>query len=243
MKTFSMIALLSAGLLTAACASDNAAIGPVALANASVVEAQAAGAVTASPARMTAAQDKLRRARLRMEDGDDDQARLLAGEARADANAALADATKARARGAETQLAMSEGQNARLNAKLTELEVKQTERGAVITLGDVLFATDEARLTGAGLAKVAGIASFLRDNPGQAVVIEGHADATGAASYNQPLSEAHAASAANTLPANGVETPRIIYTGRGENSPIASNATAMGRQMNRRVEVILVEKS
>lgn len=127
--------------------------------------------------------------------------------------------------------------------RLEEMEAKKTERGYIVTLGDVLFEIDSAALTPAGLQRVTRIADYLRTNPGDAVVIEGHADARGDAAYNQSLSEARAESVAAVLAGEGIATPRIVYTGVGESSPIASNTTPSGRQRNRRVEVIFVDRS
>ncbi|MGF1553482.1 MAG: OmpA family protein [Paracoccaceae bacterium] len=112
----------------------------------------------------------------------------------------------------------------------------------MVTLGDVLFETDRATLTTEGLARVSEIAAYLQANPGEAVVIEGHADARGASAYNQALSERRAETVASVLLAQGIATPRLVYTGLGEDSPIASNDTPFGQSLNRRVEVVFVDR-
>ena len=211
-------------------------------ARAAMVEAQAADAGSVAPERLTSAQEKLAKARLLAEDGEYDDARILAGEARAEANAALAAAKESQAETAEIELTAAQVEYAALEARLAEMEARQTERGYVVTLGDVLFETDSAALTPAGVQRVARVASYLRADPGVAVVIEGHADARGAAGYNQGLSEARAETVATALLAEGIATPRIVYTGLGESSPIASITTPLGRQLNRRVEVIFVDR-
>lgn len=237
--------ILGAGFLLAACASDPP-IAELTAADAAVAEAQRANAGTVAPTSLASASQKLARAHILADDGEEEKARLLAVEARAEANEALAAAIAERAADTEAALSASTNQNAELSARVakleSELEAKQTERGLVVTIGDVLFATDSTRLTGAGLERVARIATYLRMNPGQVVVIEGHADATGDAAYNQMLSEKRAEAVAAALIGEGIETPRIVYSGLGESSPIATNATATGRQMNRRVEVIFVDR-
>ena len=231
-------ALAAAALSVAACGGDRP-ISALAEAEAAVAEAERADAAAYAPLEMRAARENLTAANLEAEDGDEDNARDLAQRATADANAALAVASQARATQAETALAVTQAENTELRA---ELQGEQTSRGYVVSLGDVLFETDQAQLTPAGLERILGISDYLRANPGQAVVIEGHADSRGSPAYNQQLSEARAQAVTNALLAQGVATPRIIYSGAGEMSPIASNATATGRQMNRRVDVIFVDR-
>lgn len=238
MKSVTAAAVASIGVLAAACASPEAPTAQLAAANNAVQEAQQAGAGQNSPALMSAAQNKLAKAQLLAEEGEIEEARLLAAEARADAQEALATVESREAAALEMQAASLEAENAAL---MQELEARETERGAVVTLGDVLFRTDSASLTPAGLEKVAEIAQVLRADPGQAVVIEGHADSTGESSYNVALSEQRAEAVTAALMQDGIRTPRIMYTGLGENSPIATNATPLGRQLNRRVEVIFVD--
>lgn len=232
-------AAASLGILVAACSSPEAPTDKFAAAANAVAQAQAAGAGQAAPSLMTAAQEKLALARVKADDGDIEEARTLAAEARADATEALARAQGEEVAGAKAEVAQLE---AKVDDLMGELEAKKTERGAVVTLGDVLFRTDSASLTPGGVAKVQEIAQVLRADPGQAVVIEGHADSTGDSAYNATLSERRAEAVASALLSAGVPTPRIVYTGMGENSPIASNATPLGRQMNRRVEVIFVDR-
>ncbi|MGF1503062.1 MAG: OmpA family protein [Paracoccaceae bacterium] len=235
------VAVLIATLGLAACAGPDLQT-PIAEADSAVSEALRADAGRLSPGLVDSAQENLATARLLAEEGEDEEALLAAERARADANEATALARASQASAARSEAELLAERNAALTERLRELEAEVTERGTVVTLGDVLFETDQAALTAAGRTRVARIAAYLRTNPGEAVVIEGHADARGSARYNLDLSEARAASVADALLAEGVATPRIVYTGAGESSPIAPNATPAGRQLNRRVEVIFVDR-
>jgi outer membrane protein OmpA-like peptidoglycan-associated protein len=140
------------------------------------------------------------------------------------------------ARRAEAQLAAREQQIQRLQ---DELEAKQTERGTLVTLGDMLFDVDKADLKPSGMRAVQKLASFLNDNPERQLVIEGYTDSTGSESYNQQLSERRAESVKRALTQAGVDSRRIQVVGYGEQYPVASNNTASGRAQNRRVEVTI----
>jgi len=235
------IPIVTAAVLLAACASKQPD-AELANARSAIVEAQSANADAVAPNRLTSAQNKLAKAQILANDGEEDKARRLAQESRADANAALAAATEARAESAEAQLDVTVAEKSALEAQLAAMQAQQTTRGYEVTLGDVLFETDSATLTLAGRDRVTRIANYLRAYPGEAVIIEGHADATGDAAYNRRLSRQRAEAVASSLLGLGIATPRIVYTGLGESSPIASNATSVGRQLNRRVDVIFVDR-
>lgn len=128
---------------------------------------------------------------------------------------------------------------ARQEAELKALNAKKTERGLVITLGDVLFNTGKAQLKSGGIHNVQKLADFLKQYPGQKVLVEGHTDSTGSDSLNQALSERRASAVRTALIDKGISSDRIMTRGYGEAYPIAGNDTAAGRQMNRRVEIIL----
>jgi outer membrane protein OmpA-like peptidoglycan-associated protein len=127
----------------------------------------------------------------------------------------------------------------RLAAELKELNVKTTERGLVLTIGDVLFDTNKAELKAGADRSLQKLANFLQQYPQRKVEIEGHTDSTGSAAYNLQLSERRANAVRSSLVGLGVSSNRITTRGLGQNSPVASNATAAGRQLNRRVEIIL----
>jgi outer membrane protein OmpA-like peptidoglycan-associated protein len=124
-------------------------------------------------------------------------------------------------------------------AELERMEAQETSRGYVLTLSDVLFATNRAEVQPGASRALGRLAEFLRDNPDQRVIIEGHTDSQGPADYNENLSRARANAVANALQAQGVSRDRIETHGFGESQPIASNDTAAGRQQNRRVEIII----
>lgn len=126
-----------------------------------------------------------------------------------------------------------------LRRQIAELNAKQTERGLVITLGDVLFDTGKADLKGAATANLNKLTEFLTQYPDRSVVIEGHTDSVGSDSYNQLLSQNRADSVKTFLLKQGIAANRLTAYGKGKSSPVASNDSASGRQMNRRVEIII----
>lgn len=126
-----------------------------------------------------------------------------------------------------------------LEAQLADLAAKKTDRGMVITLGDVLFGTDLARLTSDGLATAQKLANVLKANPQRNVLIEGFADRTGSTAHNLALSERRAKAVQTTLQDMGVAPNRVSVQGYGESFPVAANDTADHRQLNRRVEIVL----
>ncbi|HZV66223.1 MAG TPA: OmpA family protein [Telluria sp.] len=175
-----------------------------------------------------------------------DQLRLEARTAEADrakmdANAAQASAADAqrKAMDAEAQTRGAQARAAQLEAQLADLQAKKTERGLIITIGDVLFATDQATLTPAGIGTVHKLADVLTQNPERTVLVEGFTDSTGGSAHNQGLSERRAASVASALTGMGIGRERVAMRGYGEAYPVASNDTAANRQLNRRVEIVL----
>jgi outer membrane protein OmpA-like peptidoglycan-associated protein len=119
------------------------------------------------------------------------------------------------------------------------LNAKQTDRGTLVTFGDVLFATNKADLKPSGLMNINKLAQFLQENPDRKVIVEGYTDSTGAASYNQSLSERRATSVQVALIKMGVDPARIVVQGYGKEYPVAENTSVSGRAMNRRVEVTI----
>lgn len=162
------------------------------------------------------------------------QQALLAQQAARQHDAALAEA-QAKTEAAQALIAEQDAQLAKLNAK-------KTERGMVVTLGDVLFNTNQAKLSAGGINNVQKLAEFLNKYPKRTVLIEGHTDSRGSNGYNQELSERRANAVKSALMGMGVNSNRISTRGMGEASPVASNDTAAGRQMNRRVEIVFPEQ-
>lgn len=122
------------------------------------------------------------------------------------------------------------------------VDAKETSRGLVMNLPDVLFEFDSSRLTADSHRKIQGIADALKRSPDRAVAVEGHTDSVGTAAYNQRLSDDRARSAARALESEGISRNRMSVRGYGESRPIASNASSSGRSQNRRVEVILEKR-
>jgi outer membrane protein OmpA-like peptidoglycan-associated protein len=150
-----------------------------------------------------------------------------ADQARGDATSARRDADAARQ---ETD---------DLQAQIAALNARETDRGLVITLGDLLFATGKADLRGGATGHLDRLAAFLGEYQDRSVLIEGHTDSVGSAEYNLGLSQRRAESVKRYLTGRGVAASRLDTSGKGLGSPVASNDTATGRQQNRRVEVII----
>ena len=142
----------------------------------------------------------------------------------------------------QAKLAAEQAKIQRLQDQLSELEGQQTERGLVLTLGDVLFGTGKAQLAAAAMRNIDTVASFLNENPERNVLVEGHTDDRGKESYNLDLSQRRADSVRYALIDRGVDSHRILARGLGENQPIADNSTATGRQQNRRVEITILNE-
>ena len=146
---------------------------------------------------------------------------------------------QAQAAAAQQQAAQLAERSARLEAILVELHAQKTERGMVVTIGDVLFGTDRAELNANGMATVRKLAEVMMQNPDRTVLVEGFTDSTGSHAHNQDLSERRAQSVAQALTSLGVERQRVATRGYGEAYPVASNDSASNRQLNRRVEIVL----
>jgi len=181
------------------------------------------------------------RVQLEARTAEADRAKRDAASAQAQAAAAQAQAqdAQAQAAAAQQQAAQQADRAARLEALLVELHAQKTERGMVVTIGDVLFATDRAELNANGMATVKKLAEIMSQNPDRTVMVEGFTDSTGSAAHNKDLSERRAASVAQALAGLGVPRERIAMRGYGEAFPVASNDTASNRQLNRRVEIVL----
>jgi outer membrane protein OmpA-like peptidoglycan-associated protein len=128
---------------------------------------------------------------------------------------------------------------AKQEKQLQELNAKHTNRGMVITIGDVLFSSSKAQLKSGGMHNVEKLAAFLEQYPKYRVLIEGYTDNTGNAESNQVLSEQRADAVKSALIDKGVSSERIITRGYGKEFPVARNDNSSRRQLNRRVEVVL----
>lgn len=143
-------------------------------------------------------------------------------------------ATEARAGAEEARLLAVE-----LAKKVSELEARPTDRGLVLTLGDVLFDFGQATLKTGGMQTVNQLGDFLKEYPERHILIEGFTDSIGSEAFNQALSAKRAENVKNALMSKGVQSDRIRTYGYGTQYPVASNANEEGRRQNRRVEVVI----
>jgi outer membrane protein OmpA-like peptidoglycan-associated protein len=157
-----------------------------------------------------------------------------------------AAAATLQAQAAATQTAMArqdtqsaEANAAQLQARLSELNAKQTERGMVVTIGDLLFDNNSAVLKPGAGQSVQRLGAFLKAYPMRNALIEGYTDSVGSAESNQSLSERRAASVKSAILQMGVVSERLVIRGYGEAYPVGNNQSVDGRLTNRRVEIIL----
>lgn len=175
------------------------------------------------------------------------QEQITTAESRREQLSLQAEALKAERARSEAQKAQSEAQQARaeaarLKAEMEALQATQTQRGMVLTLGDVLFDLDKADLKPAGVRTVERLAQFMQEYPERRVRVEGYTDSTGSEDYNLRLSERRADAVRRALIQEGIDPSRIEVKGFGEEYPVASNDTASGRQQNRRVEIVISDE-
>lgn len=160
--------------------------------------------------------------------------------AQAERDRVLLQAREAEAARAQASAAAARAENQRLSRELADLQAKPTDRGTVLTLGgDVLFATGRAELKGGAERMLTQVGQFLEQNPDRKVRIEGFTDSTGSADFNLDLSRRRADAVRDSLVERGIESTRIDTAGLGEAYPVADNGSAGGRQLNRRVEIII----
>lgn len=204
-------------------------------------EAEAKAATEAAEAKRRADEESQRQAELAAAK----QAQMKA-EAEADAARAKSEADALRAR---EEAAKAEAERARraaeqLRAQLLDqlnrvLETRDSPRGLVVTMADVLFDTGKYDLRQPTREKLARLAGIILANQGLNLEIEGHTDSTGSDELNQKLSEQRAATVRSFLCEQGLSTDSVISRGLGKMMPVADNSTAAGRQQNRRVEMIV----
>ena len=139
----------------------------------------------------------------------------------------------------QRQLARSDARVADLQTQLNALNAKKTERGMVVTLGDVLFDSGKSQLLAASSQNMAQLAEFFKRNPERKASIEGHTDNVGSEESNRTLSDHRAGAVKAALVRMDVPANRLSTQGFGEDSPVGSNDTPAGRQMNRRVEIVI----
>ena len=138
----------------------------------------------------------------------------------------------------ERDVAVANQKTEQAQQELRDLQAKQTDRGMVMTLGDVLFDTGKDSLKPGAELNIDRLSKYLQESPGTKIIVEGHTDDRGSAEYNEDLSNRRAQAVAKALESRGVSADRIEAVGRGKNYPVASNEDAAGRQQNRRVEIV-----
>ena len=130
---------------------------------------------------------------------------------------------------------------ARLQAEVDALKAKPTDRGLVLTLGDVLFETGSSTLSSGAARNMDKLVQFLTDHPERMAQIDGFTDSIGTDSFNEDLSQRRADAVRYQLVSRGIVSTRIATQGYGKAFPVAGNSDSSGRQLNRRVEVVIGE--
>ena len=207
-------------------------------------EADAKAAAEAeAQARAQSDEDARRRAQAELDRATAEKAQAEAQlqQAQADAARAAAQAEQEKAQAAAAEaIRQKEEQRQRLLNQLNQvLETKDTDRGLVVSMPDVLFDTGSYTLKPAARERLARISGIVLAYPDLRLEIEGHTDSVGSDTYNQTLSEKRAASVRDYLVNSNVSINNVIARGFGKTRPVADNSTASGRKLNRRVEMIV----
>jgi outer membrane protein OmpA-like peptidoglycan-associated protein len=173
-----------------------------------------------------------------------DDARIASGQTERDqimlaARTREADNAKMQVVSARQERDQANEETARVQAELDQLKATPTPRGMVLTLGDVLFDTGRAELKSGAGRKLDQLSQFLAEHPDRRVQIDGFTDSVGTDAYNEELSQRRADAVKSALITRGIEPTRIGTEGYGKAFPVASNTDSGGRQMNRRVEVVI----
>lgn len=179
------------------------------------------------------------RAKMAQASARDEKLAAESANRRADNAEAVAADQALQADAARDAAAQAQHDANELAAQIAQLQARVTDRGLVLTLGDVLFSSGTATLNTGGTGHLDKLAAFLVRYPTRTAIIDGYTDSIGSDDYNQGLSERRAESVKDFLVNQGVDSPRLTASGMGKTAPVASNATATGRQQNRRVEVTI----
>ena len=221
------------------------------LARRQIAYAESVAAQKAADSRLRELDDEKQRVLLDTREAQVERARREAEEQAREAERKAREAELARRQAdsarTEAETARAQAEEARreaeaLRRELSELQAKQTDRGLLLTLGDVLFETGKADLMAGAARSIDKLAAFLRENPERSVLVEGHTDSTGGDSFNLSLSQRRADAVRNALMSRGVAAERIVARGYGKQYPVADNSHAAGRQQNRRVEIVVLDE-
>jgi outer membrane protein OmpA-like peptidoglycan-associated protein len=187
---------------------------------------------------------KVAEQRIAASEGERTRIQLSAREREVDTARQQAVAAQTRAQSAQQDAQQARERTAQLEADLAALEAKRTERGLVVTLGnDVLFDTGRADLKPGANRAINELAKFMQEHPERSVLVEGFTDSVGSEDLNMELSRRRADAVRSALLARGISADRVAAIGYGEQYAIASNADAGGRQLNRRVEVVISDEA
>ena|SRR5690606_9828388 len=211
------------------------------IADRKVESARALAETSAAEAERTALTQQREQARLDARTREADVARNQARIAQSEGEAQRLAAEQARSDADAARMAASESQRQTdlLKQQIADLEGEVTDRGIVLTMGDTLFTSGKADLLAGTTGNLDKLAAFLAQYPDRTVSIEGHTDSVGSENSNHVLSERRAQAVKSYLVGQGVGATRLSAMGRGETTPVADNESATGRQVNRRVEVII----
>lgn len=168
-----------------------------------------------------------------------DQIQLNARTKEVDSAVLARDQATQKAANADAALNQATQQTSALQAELDALKAKPTDRGLVLTLGDVLFDTGKADLNPGAGRNLDQLVQFLTDHPERHVEIDGYTDSVGTDSFNLDLSQRRADAVRSVLVNRGIDSARIVSRGYGKDYSVASNADSGGRQLNRRVEIVI----
>jgi len=178
----------------------------------------------------------------------ENEARATAAEAEADRLKRENDAQRASSQAdldrANKEKAQAEAEKTELRAQLLMqfnaiLQTRDSARGLIVNMSDVLFDTAKYTLRPLAREKLAKVAGIISGHPGLRLDVEGHTDSVGGDDYNQRLSEQRGAAVRDYLTGQGMATSSVTAKGFGKTQPVASNETAAGRQQNRRVEMVV----
>jgi outer membrane protein OmpA-like peptidoglycan-associated protein len=195
-----------------------------------------------SAAQMTAAQNEADRLKL------ENDAKTAAAQTEADRLKRENEAQRASAQAdldrAAKEKAQAETERVELRALLMSqfnaiLQTRDTARGLIVNMSDVLFDTGKFSLRPLAREKLAKVAGIVSGHPGLSLEVDGYTDSVGGDAYNQRLSEQRGESVRNYLTQEGMAASSVTSKGFGKTQPVASNETAAGRQQNRRVEIVI----
>ena len=206
-------------------------------AKADAEQARRAAAAEASTAEKAKKEAEESRARALSEAEKAERSKKEAEQARLQSREEAAKAEKARMEAEQSKAEIDQ-----FLKDLSDLQGKMTERGIVLTMGDVLFSFGKADLSAGAVRNLDKITGFLEKHPDRNLLIEGHTDSIGSDEFNQALSQKRADAVKEALVGKGIGPDRIVTKGYGKKFPVAGNDTESGRQLNRRVEVVILNE-